>query len=201
MPHSQPVSPDPVVDAGPPTGTLDRRGFLRGTAGGMVAVGIASLLPSGCAADYPQAGLDGVKLLAMTEKEYAVTRAAAEALLADVPVNPSAVATAIDAELAAVGEPIRGDFKSMLGLVEHLTFLGGRRHRFTALPPAQRIADLRNWSRSRFKLRRGAFRALQGFIVYFAYVRDETRAITGFPGPWPERVKIAARPIDFGEIA
>lgn len=190
--HSTPVArPTP----------LDRRGFLRGSAGGIAAIGLASMLPAGCAADYPQATADGVTLASLSEKEYAVARAAAEAILVGVPVEPQRVAAAIDAELAAVGEPVRSDMKSVLGLIEHLTFLGGRWRRFTALSPAARLENLRGWSRSRFDLRRGAYQALHGFVVYYAYNRDTTRPLTGFPGPWPERLSIPATPVDFGEIA
>lgn len=180
---------------------LDRRGFLRGTAGGAAAVALASILPAGCAEDYPQAGEDGVTLKALTPKEYAVARAAAEALLAGCPVAPRDVAAAIDAELAMAGDPMRKDFKSALSLIEHLTFLSGQRQRFTISEPEQRLAYLRDWSRSRFTLRRGAYQALHGFVAYFAYIRNETRALTGFAGPWPERVSIPATPVDFGEIA
>ncbi|MGH7554439.1 MAG: hypothetical protein ACREMQ_15650 [Longimicrobiales bacterium] len=186
---------------GTPTHSLDRRGFLRGSAGGVVAIAFASALPAGCSADYPQADQDGLTLKTLTPKEYGVLRAAAEAFLVGVPVEAKDVAAAIDAELALAGEPMLTDFKTVLGLIEHLTFLSGRRRRFTALTVEQRLAYLRGWSQSRFTLRRGAYQALHGFTTYFAYVRDATRAHTGFTGPWPERVKIAATPVDFGEIA
>lgn len=179
---------------------LDRRGFLRSSAGGLAAIGLASALPAGCARTYPQAAADEVTLRSLTEKEYAVARAAAEAILTGVPVEPAQVASAIDAELAAAGEPIRSDMKTVLGLIEHLTFLGGRRRRFTALPAEARLEYLGGWSRSRFNLRRGAYQALHGFVVYFAYSRDATRPLTRFPGPWPERITIAATPVDFGDV-
>lgn len=192
---------DSTPVARPPVPPLDRRGFLRGSAGGLAAIGLASMLPAGCAADYPQAAADGVMLASLSEKEYAVARAAAEAILSGVPVEPHQVAAAIDAELAAVGEPVRSDMKSVLGLIEHLTFLGGQWRRFTALSPAARLENLRGWSRSRLNLRRGAYLALHGFVVYCAYNRDATRSLTGFPGPWPERLSIPAKPVDFGEVA
>jgi hypothetical protein len=92
---------------------MDRRGFLRVTAGGGVAITIASFLPAGCARDYPQATRDGARLHSLTDKEYAIPRAAAEALLIGVPVQPAAVAQRIDQELAAAGEPMRNDFKTV----------------------------------------------------------------------------------------
>jgi hypothetical protein len=180
---------------------LDRRGFLRTTAGGSAAIVVASFLPAGCTADYPQAAQDGVQLTSLSAKEYAITRAAAEALLEGTPVQPGIVATRIDRELVLAGEPVSEDFKTVLGLIEHLTVLGGRVRRFSQLNPAERLKYLLGWSRSRFKLRRGAFYALKGFIYYFAYIDDDTRPLTGFQGPWPERVTIAAYPIDFGPVA
>jgi hypothetical protein len=180
---------------------MDRRGFLRSTAGGSAAIALASLLPAGCAMDYPQASQDGISLKALTDKEYAVVRAAGEALLDNLSVDPKTVAARIDAELAAVGEPVRGDFKTVLGLVQHLTFLGGSGRVFTNLNVPERLAYLTGWSRSRFKLRRGAFFALKGFIYYFAYIDPATRVLTGFTGAWPEKVKIAAYPIDFGPVS
>lgn len=189
---------DPALRIPP---ALDRRGFLRGSVGGVAAAAVASVLPAGCARDYPQSSEDGVALHALTAKEYAVARAAAEVLLAGVPVAPRDVAAAIDAELAVAGEPMRSDMKTVLGLIEHLTFLGGHGRRFTGLSPAARLANLRGWSRSRFNLRRAAYQALRGFVLYFAWIRDETRAVSGFAGPWPERLSIPATPVDFGEIA
>jgi len=180
---------------------MDRRGFLRLTAGGGAAIAVASLLPAGCARDYPQAEAAGVSLRSLTDKEYAVARAAAEALLVDVPVAPDAVARGIDAELAVAGEPMKSDMKTVLKLIEHGTLLSFKPKRFTALSAAQRRAVLDDWATSRIALRRGAFQALKGFVVFFAYIDDGTRGLTGFPGPWPERTAIAAYPVDFGDVA
>jgi len=181
--------------------TLDRRGFLRATAGGATAAAVASLLPAGCAAEYPQAEADRVELRALTPKEYAVARAAAEALLVGTPVEPASVAAAIDANLAAVGDPIRADMKTVLSLLEHLTVLGGRLRRFTALDLEARQAYLLPWARSRFALRRAAFHAVRAFVYFFSYSQDVTRPLTGFEGTWPERgVPIPPYPVDFGEV-
>lgn len=178
-----------------------RRGFLRAAAGGSAAVAAASLLPAGCGRSYPAATVDGVALESLSPKEYAVARAAAEALLEGVPVAPADVARGIDRELAVAGEPMRSDMKTVLKLMEHGTLLSMRRRRFTALGPAERRAVLDDWATSRFNLRRAAFQALKGFVVYFAYSQDATRAMTGFPGPWPEYVRIEAYPVDYGEVA
>lgn len=179
---------------------IDRRGFLHTAAGGTAAIALASMIPAGCAADYPQAEEDGVELEALSPKEYAVAVAAAEALLVDVPVEPSTVVRRMDHDLARVGDPVRADMKTVLTLVEHLTFLGGRVRRFTALSPEARLRYLHGWRDSRFNLRRGAFQAVRAFVYYFAYAEDATRSLTGFPGPWNERIQIPAYPVDFGEV-
>ncbi|HUF51116.1 MAG TPA: hypothetical protein VMN60_09800 [Longimicrobiales bacterium] len=180
---------------------MDRRGFLRTAAGGSAAVAVASLIPAGCAPAYPERAADGAALQSLTPKEYAVARAAAEALLVGVPAQPDAIATAIDRELVLAGEPMRTDMKTVLTLMEHGTALSFQRKRFTALSPARRRAVLDDWATSRFNLRRAAYGALRGFVVYFAYIDDATRPLTGFPGPWPEYVDIAVTPVDFGDIA
>lgn len=179
---------------------VGRRGFLQGVAGGTAALGLAAFLPTGCSRDYPQAGADNANLEALTPKEYAVARAAAEALLVGVPVSATTVAKRIDRELALAGDPVRSDLKTVLNLVEHLTPLGGRVRRFTALSPQQRLRYLETWRHSRFQLRRAAFNALKGFVYYLAYIDDATRPLTGFNGPWPERSKLPAKPVDFGPI-
>lgn len=180
---------------------VSRRGFLRSTAGGGIALAAVSLAPTGCASDYPAAETDGVDLQALSAKEYAVARAAADALLADVPVAPSTVAARIDRELALVGDPVRTDMKTVFALLEHLTPLGGYLRSFTKLRPDERRRYLRGWGTSRFDLRRAVFQATRGFVYFFAYSDAATRPITGFEGAWPERIRLPVPPVDFGEIA
>lgn len=180
---------------------LSRRGFLRSTAGGGIAVLAASLVPAGCGRDYPAAEEEGVDLAALTPKEFAVARAAAEALLVGVPVTPGTVATRIDRELALVGDPVRTDMKTVFSLLEHLTPLGGRVRPFTRLDPEERREYLLGWARSRFDLRRAVFQATRGFVYFFAYSDAATRSITGFQGPWPERIDLPVTPVDFGGVA
>lgn len=194
------AAPFPADHPALPPG-IDRRGFLRTAAGGTAAIALASMIPAGCGADYPQAATDGTELEALSPKEYAVVRAAAEAILVGVPVPPERIARRIDRELALAGDPILTDMKTVLTLLEHLTPLGGRLRRFTALDVEARVAYLHGWARSRFTLRRAVFQATRAFIYFFAYSDDATRPITGFTGPWPERLQIPAYPVDFGEVA
>lgn len=178
---------------------IDRRGFLRSTAGGGLAIGMASLLP-GCGRDAAAVGASP-ELRSLTQKEFDVARGAADALLTGVPVDPTSIAQRLDYELWAVGGAIEEDMRTVLQLLEHLTLLGGRLRRFTELTPSERLAYLETWRDSRFNLRRAAFNAIRSFVYFFAYSDPVAWPATGFPGPWPGRIEIPVPPVDFGEIA
>lgn len=178
---------------------VDRRGFLRTTAGGAAVLALATLIPAGCAADYPEA--EGQELKALSPKEFAVVRDAVVAIVGtEVPVDADQVALRIDHELALVGDPIRADFKLVLGLLEHLTILGGRVGRFTSLDTGAQLKYLHGWRDSRFTLRRAVFQAVKSFVFFYTYSNDATRRLTGFEGPWPERYSLPIYPVDFGEV-
>lgn len=187
-------SPVPELPPG-----LDRRGFLKATAGGGVAIGLAALLPAGCAPDGVDAQ-QAAALASFSPAQFATARAAAEALLVDVPVEPERIALALDRELALVGGPVERDMKTLLSLLERLTFLDRRVRPFTELTPDERVRYLHTWRDSRFSLRRAAFNAVRSFIYFFAYSDPATWPLTGFAGPWPERFEIPAYPIDFGTV-
>ena len=178
---------------------LDRRGFLRASAGGVVAVGFAALLPAGCspgAVDAQQAA--GLRTL--SSGEFATARAAAEAMLAGLPIEPERIALRMDHELTLIGGPLARDMKRVLRLLERLTPLAGRLRPFSELEPAARLRYLAGWRDSRFALRRAAFNAVRSFVYFFAYADPATWSLTGFPGPWPERFDMPVQPVDFGPV-
>ena len=177
---------------------MDRRGFLRATAGGGLAIAIVALLP-GCGRSG-SAGGPG-ELRSLTEAEYETVRAAAEALLlGGAAVDPASIAQRIDYELWAVGGAIEEDMRTVLQLLERLTFLGRRTRRFSELEPAERLAYLHSWRDSRFNLRRASFNAVKSFVYFFAYSDPSTWRMTGFPGPWPGRFDVPVPSVDFGEV-
>ena len=178
---------------------IDRRGFLRSTSGGLLAIGVASLLP-GCSRE---AGAQGpADLRSMTTAEFETARLVAETLLEGGPaVDPAAIARRMDYELWAVGGAIEQDMRTVLQLIERLTPLGGRLRRFSDLDARERLAYLHGWRNSRFNLRRASFNAVKAFVYFFAYSDPTTWPSTRFPPPWPGRVNVAIPRIDFGEIA
>lgn len=178
---------------------LDRRGFLRASAGAGAAAALAALLPVGCAPGSAGAQ-QAAGLASLTVGELRTARAAAEALVGGLPVSSDAIALRLDRELALVGGPIERDMKTVLRLMERLTPLGGHLRRFSELSPEDRLAYLHTWRDSRFSLRRAAFNAVRSFVYFFAYADPATWTLTGFPGPWPGRVDIPAYPVDFGGV-
>src|SRR5688500_5927709 len=56
---------------------IDRRGFLRSTAGGALAIAVASVLP-GCSRDAGAQGTEGGGLRSLTAAEFETARLAAE---------------------------------------------------------------------------------------------------------------------------
>ena len=201
MASRQDVSPEIERTSGVLPLGIDRRGFLRRTAGGGVALAVASLLP-GCGREATAQGVSAGELRSLTLAEYETARAAAEALLQGGPgVDPAAIARRMDYELWAVGGAIEEDMRTVLQLIERLTPLGGRLRRFSELEPAERLAYLHGWRDSRFNLRRASFNAVKAFVYFFAYSDPATWSVTKFPPPWPGRVQVAIPRIDFGEVS
>lgn len=197
---------DPALTEAPDPFPLDRRGFLRGVAGGGLAIAVAGWLSSSRAVAAPVGGGLGSDQgergsRALTRQEHAVLRAAAEALLERVPVDPVQLADRVDTELALIGDPVMTDVKTVLRLVERLTILSGRLRPFTSLDPAERLAYLQGWGTSRFNLRRASYQAIRTLVHFYGWSEDSTRPLTGYEGTWPERLDLPAYPVDFGGVA
>jgi len=173
---------------------LDRRGFLRLTAG----LAAAGLLPTGCGAAPPElAPGPGVRLEVLTPRSYAVLRAAslrllgprAAALVGAGAVDPAALADAWLAPLPALGAQLH---QGLLLLELAPWPLLPKLRPFTRLDDAGRDAVLHDLFTAQSDWKRALFKGLKSFACLTFYSAPPSRAITRYPGPFGDaRVTIA----------
>ncbi len=174
---------------------LDRRRFLKGSAGGIALLGVGSLLPSGCRS-YPK---PSVPLRCLNPREYATLTAAAARLLGVAErVGDGAeqinVAAHVDALVAHWDVEALGQLRLMLRVFEHGTYLFDlQRKRFTRLSAAQQDQYLAGWMNSTLGARRIVFRALKALAAGGFYQDRRAWQRLGYDGPWLGRVYAAAR--------
>lgn len=172
----------------PPAGQA-RRGFLkRGVVGGAVLAlggGTALFLRPGKEWPLPAEGL-----LALSPREYAVVMALAERMMpvsGDYPtIDKMQVGLNADRILTKVDETALKEMKQLLNLFENAlpNFLFGLRITpFTQMAAADQDAVLAEWMRSGLEVRRTGYTALRGLVLAAYFVKHETWAAVGYPGP------------------
>jgi hypothetical protein len=172
----------------PPAGD-SRRGFLKkGLLGGAILAlggGGALALQGGKEIALPPEGL-----LSLSAREYAVVVAVAARLMpisGDFPpqdlirvgFNADRILTKVDATALT-------EMKQLLNLFENAlpNFLFGLRVRpFTQMGAEEQDQTLKEWMNSKLILRRSGFTALRGLALAAYFVKPETWAATGYPGP------------------
>jgi Gluconate 2-dehydrogenase subunit 3 len=174
---------------------IDRRRFLKRTAGGVALLGLGALLPTGCSR-YPK---PAARLRFLNPREYAILSATAARLLgAEGAVGADAdqidVAANVDALLADWDTEVQGQLRTMLRVFEHGTYLFDlRRKRFTQLTAAKQDAYIAGWMNSTLGVRRVVFRALKLLVAAGFYQRPHAWTGIGYDGPWLGRVAASAR--------
>lgn len=165
-------------------GPIDRRTFLRGSAGGVVALAAATLLPAGCAGYPPIANLR-----LFTAKEFAVLEALADTFVPAAEGVASATALDIagylDRALSAQSALVRKQLKQALLLMEYGGFWWGpARSRFTRMSPTVQAHYVEEWLAAASPFRRQVGQLFRRAILQ-AYYSDE-RAWTGvgYDGPF-----------------
>ncbi len=172
----------------PPAGD-SRRGFLRkGLLGGAILAlggGAALGLRGGKQVELPPEGL-----LALSPREYAVVLAVAARLMpisGDFPAQDKVrVGFNADRILTKVDATALAEMKQLINLFENAlpNFLFGMRVTpFTQMGEADQLKTLEEWMTSRLTLRRSGFTALRGLALAAYFVKPETWAATGYPGP------------------
>lgn len=174
---------------------IDRRRFLKRTAGGVALLGIGSLLPAGCTR-YPK---PPTHLRFLDPREYAIINAVAERLLGAAGAigsepNQIDVGANVDAAVAAWDNEAQGQLRTMLRVFEHGTYLFDlRRKRFTRLTVAEQDQYLAGWMNSTLGVRRVVFRALKLLVAVGFYREPLAWTRIGYDGPWLGRVDATPR--------
>lgn len=181
----RPGDPGAAAIFGP---AVTRRGFLKGTAGGAIALGAASLLPSGCA-KY-QAAPSGLKVF--DAKEYAVINAAAPIYLG---VDPAAegidVAGFFDGLAASFPSQILEQIKQGLAVFEHATLpFAFSLKPFTKMDPAARAEYVAGWGRSALGFRRALNMAVRNICLAGYYLQSSAWKAIHYDGPWIGRLEV-----------
>lgn len=167
---------------------IGRRALLRRTAFGATALGIAALLPTGCAG-YPEAPAG---LQVFSAKEFHILATAMDTVLPkrhehELSVREARAPEHFDELLADAPEAAVTQIKQLLLLVEHGTLLAGHLSRFTSLDAADRAAYLRGWMRSDRAFLKQAFIAIRKIALASYYANEETWKRIGYRGPMKTR--------------
>lgn len=174
---------------------MDRRRFLKGSAGGVALLSLGSLLPSGCRS-YPK---PQVPLRFFNPTEYAIMNTVAERLLGafgriGASTGQVDVAAHVDALVVGWDAEAQSQLRTMLRVFEHGTYLFDlQRKRFTRLTAAQQDRYLDGWMNSTLGARRIVFRALKALAANGFYQDARVWRHLGYDGPWLGRVYAAGR--------
>ncbi len=172
----------------PPVGQVRRSFLKRGmVAGAVLALGGGTALFLRPGKEWP---LPPEGLLSLTSREYAALMAIAERMIpifGDFPPLES-VRTGVNADriLTKVDPTALTEMKQLLNLFENAlpNFLFGFRFApFTQLDETGKDAVLSEWRTSRLAVRRTGYTALRGLVLAAYFVRAETWAAVGYPGP------------------
>ncbi|MDP3938447.1 MAG: gluconate 2-dehydrogenase subunit 3 family protein [Deltaproteobacteria bacterium] len=174
---------------------VNRRNFLKGTLAGSILLAGSGLLPAGCA----RYEAPGAELKVFSEKEYAVMKAAADALVGHGGEGaPSAteagVAAQFDAQLAFAPEEVRTQVKQMLQIFEHGTqvfFFSIKR--FTELSPEQQDSYIETWMESGIAFRKTVFTAMRRISFAIYYATPAVWSSIDYDGPWIGQTAIGGR--------
>ncbi len=172
----------------PPAGQ-ERRGFLKkGILGGVVLAlggGTALFLRPGKEVALPPEGL-----LALSPREYSVVLSLASRMVPTSDGFPTVEAMRVgfnaDRILTKVDDTALKEMKQLLNLFENALpnlLFGMRLAPFTQMPAAEQDAVIAEWLKSRLEIRRTGYSALRGLVLAAYFVKSETWAAVGYPGP------------------
>lgn len=169
---------------------VTRRGFLKRTAGGALALGAASLLPSGCA-KYPPAP-EGMRVF--NAKEHAVINAATVIYAGeDFSKRGIDAAAFFDGSVTRLPGWAQKQIKQALALFEHGPLIFSLKpKRFTQLSHADQVAYVDGWAESGLGFRRTVHWAMRQICLSSIYLQAPSWQGIHYAGPWIGRVRVPA---------
>lgn len=177
--------PVPVLEEADLKRKVSRRNFFRVMLAALVILVLINAFRLGFVS-YP--GPD-VSLEYLTDKEYAILKAAADTLLPGTAKAPPAsalgVPAAIDRYMATSDPELSGPFRQLLLVLEHgTTVFGFKFRRFTELSHAERTDYLTRWAGSSLGIQRQGFMGLKKLVNTFYYIEPASWQGIGYAGPW-----------------
>ncbi len=142
----------------------------------------------------------GAPLRCLTDKQFSVLAAVADALLPERDGWPRpgeiGIAEEVDATLACCHPGVRKEMGQVLGLIENalVGLLVDRRFTtFTGSSRERQRRILEGWRHSRSATLKACFLAVHGFVVAAYFNRPEIHALIGYPGvpSWITDIRLA----------
>lgn len=180
---------------------LDRRRFLRGTAGLGALAGMSATLGAACTRTPPPAG---PAMAAFSNRQAAALAALVEAALPSLPGLPGGLEAGVLPSIDRALKPEAAAIKSRLG--DALLFLEWSpqfsRHfkPFTALAVEERLAWFRGFGTSGWIVPRTVHQGLKGLITFHWADVPAVWPTLGYDGPWVGRPAETATPMPAREF-
>lgn len=180
---------------------LDRRSFLRATAGGTTLLGIAALLPA-CHSTVPPAPMraDGQSWRFLDPLTLTVLQAAAEAIFAPDTASGAALPPEpgrtfmfehLDTTLAEAPKAVSEQIPLLARAIEYGSGpMMLRPALFTSMTVSERQQALNDWMNSRIAIRRVAATSLKMLLAVWYWSEGAAWGHLGYDGPLLERADI-----------
>lgn len=169
-----------------PEPSVSRRAFLKGLAGGSVAI-LASSLPL-TACSRPSARPPGFRLAFFTPGEYrTIERLAAVMLPGGHGAEPAGaydVARQADALLSRLDPLTQEQFRQFLFVFESVPVLGGKLKAFSAQDDQEAFDYLRAYQNSPIRALRQGFDGLKRLVIGVYYADPRSWKAIGYDGAW-----------------
>lgn len=161
---------------------ITRRNFIKGSIVGNLLLLSSGPIIQGCKRSVS----GGYKFLSDSEAE--TLRAFTMRLIPPGgPIPPSAedvgVVRKIDEALAQEDRDVQKQFSMALFLFEFAPLFSRKFARFTNLSESDQVEVMKNWSRSRWQLKRNVFNAMKDLSMFMYYTTDSVWQYIGYDGP------------------